>query len=95
MSAHNLKTKRAHPDAPREHFEVGHVTYEISRAAGTYALVAGQAHHAKDRSPLFTGSAELGMGAQLRRLAHVFDEMEADQKKRARSLSGSAGEIAQ
>jgi len=84
MSAHNLKTKRAHPNAPREHFEVAHVTFELSRKAGTFALVAGQAVHANNRSPMFSGFVEQGMGTQLRRLAHAIDEMEAEQQKRAR-----------
>jgi hypothetical protein len=82
MSAHDLNTKRRHPDAPREHFEVAHVTFEISRKAGTFALVAGQAHQSKNHSPMFTGLVEAGMGTQLRRLAHAIDEMEAEQKKR-------------
>ena len=81
MSAHNLKTKLAHPDAPREHFQVAHVTFELSRKEGTFALVAGQAEDAARRAPLFTGFVEPGMGTQLRRLAHVIDEIEAEQRK--------------
>ncbi|NIZ63303.1 hypothetical protein DL239_20250 [Sedimentitalea sp. CY04] len=85
MSAHNLKTKRAHPNAQREQFQVAHVTVEVSRKAGTFALIAGEAHHSKDRSPMFTGIVEPGMGTALRRLAHAIDEMEAEQSKRART----------
>ena len=84
MSANNLKTKLAHPNAPREHYPVAHVTFELSRKAGTFALVSGLPEGAARRGPLFTGFVEPGMGNQLRRLAHVIDEMEAEQKKRTR-----------
>jgi len=81
MSAHNLKTKLAHPKAPREHFLVAHVTFELSRKAGTFALVVGLPEGAARRGPLFTGFVEEGMGTQLRRLAHAIDEIEAEQKR--------------
>lgn len=84
MSAHNLKTKLAHPKAPREHFPVAHVTFELSRKAGTFALVVGLPEGAARRGPLFTGFVEPGMATQLRRLAHEIDEIEAEQKKRPR-----------
>lgn len=84
MSAHNLKTKRAHPDAPREQFQIAHVVVEVSRENGTFALIAGEAHHSKDRSPMFSGLVEPGMGTALRRLAHVIDEIEESRKKGAR-----------
>ena len=84
MSAHGLNTKRRHPDAPREHFEVSNVTFELCSNAGTFALVAGQAMHAKDRRPMFSGIVEPGMGTQLRRLAHAIDKMEAKQRKGVR-----------
>lgn len=79
MSTHSLKAKRRHPDAPREHFEVAHVTFELSDRGpeSTFSLVAGLAVHAKDRRPLFTGFIEPGMATQLRKLAHRIDEIEA------------------
>lgn len=79
MSTHSLRTKRRHPDADRESFTVGHITVEVSRTHGTFALIAGDALLAKDRKPLFTGVVGPGMGTALRRVAHAFDDIE-DQK---------------
>lgn len=79
MSKHSLKSKRRHPNAIRERFEVGHITFEICdhpEDGRTFALIAGQALEAKDRRPLFTGYVKKGMATQLRKLAHRFDEME-------------------
>ncbi len=83
MSAHSVKCRRRHP-APvtyeREAFEVGHVTFEIAdhpETGATFALIAGQAMHARDRRPLFTGHVRPGMATQLRKLAHRLDEIEA------------------
>ncbi len=76
MSIHGVKSKRRHPTAPREHFEVGHITFELSEENKTFALVAGQATNAKDRRPLFSGTIEKGMGTALRRLAHKIDDIE-------------------
>jgi len=79
VSKHSLKSKRRHPDAIRERFEVGLISLEYGdhREDGrTFALIAGQALEAKDRRPLFTGYVKKGMATQLRKLAHRFDEME-------------------
>lgn len=76
MSIHGVKSKRRHPAAPREHFEVGHITFEVSAENKTFALIAGQAANVKDRRPLFSGTIEKGMGTALRRLAHRFDDFE-------------------
>ena len=78
MSKHSLKSKRRHPDANRERYEVAHITFEVSPEDKTFALIAGQALEAKDRRPLFTGFVEKGMGTQLRKLAHRFDDLEAE-----------------
>jgi hypothetical protein len=78
VSIHGIKSKRRHPDAPRECFQVGHVTFEISETNGTFALIAGDAIDAKNRRPLFTGFVTSGMATQLRKLAHRFDELECD-----------------
>lgn len=83
MSVHSAKSKARHPDttvARRERFEVGHVTVEVCdhpRDGATFALIAGQAMHAADRRPLFSGNVARGMATQLRKLAHRFDEIEA------------------
>ena len=47
MSRHSQKSKQRHPDAPREHYEVAHITFEIAPDAKTFALIAGQAYSAK------------------------------------------------
>lgn len=77
MSGHSVKAKSRHPDAPRDHHQVGHITFEIMPADGTFALIAGEAVLQKDRRPLFTGFVEKGMATQLRKLAHAIDEIEA------------------
>jgi len=58
----------------REQFKVDHLTFELTDT--TYAVIAGEAVHAKDRKPLFTGTITKGTATQLRRLAHQFDERE-------------------
>ncbi|MDO6523249.1 hypothetical protein Q4578_16755 [Shimia thalassica] len=59
--------------------KVGHITFRVTncpRGGVTYALIPHEAFHAKDRKVLFSGHVERGMGKQLRRLAHVFDDLE-------------------
>jgi|TARA_B110000977_G_scaffold178595_1_gene236390 hypothetical protein len=53
---------------------VDHLTFELTET--TYAVIAGEAVHAKDRKPLFTGVITKGTATELRRLAHQFDERE-------------------
>lgn len=83
MSSHSRKARNRHPDPKtfkREHFKVAHVTFEVvahPEDGSTFALIAGEAMHAKDRRPLFSGHIEPGMGTELRRLAHRCDELEA------------------
>ena len=79
MSSHSVKSKSRHP-APstyeRRQFAVGHITFELCdhpENGATFALIAGEAMHAKDKRPLFSGHVEKGMGSALRRLAHKFD----------------------
>ena len=55
MSTHTVKAKRRHPDTEREHYEVAHMTFELSKKDHTFALIAGEALTAKDRKPLFSG----------------------------------------
>ena len=55
MSTHTVKAKRRHPDTDREHYEVGHMTFELSQKDHTFALIAGEALTARDRKPLFSG----------------------------------------
>ena len=69
MSTHSLKAKRRHPDTQRERITVGHITFELSPRDKTFALVAGDAMQAKDRSPLFTGLIEPEMEQELRKVA--------------------------
>ena len=83
MSAHSVKNRARHPDPvtfKREQFRVGHVLFEVCdhpEYGKTFALIAGEATEAKMLRPLFTGFVQRGMGTQLRRLAHRFDELEA------------------
>lgn len=82
MSSHSLKARRRHPEPSgyrREQFRVGHVTFEIvdpPEGGATFALIAGDAMLQKDRRPLFSGHVVRGMGTELRRIAHRFDELE-------------------
>ena len=75
MSTHTLKAKRIHPNVQREHIQIGHITFEFCRKNKTFALIAGEAEHAKDRRPLFTGFREQGMDKELRRLASCFRQI--------------------
>ena len=78
MSRHSQKSKQRHPDAPREHFEVAHITFEMAPDARTFALIAGQAYSAKDRRPLFSAHIEKGMSEQLRELAFRLRQLERE-----------------
>ncbi|GAA6190876.1 hypothetical protein [Phaeobacter sp. NW0010-22] len=83
MSAHSPKSKGRHPKPKtfeRVSFRVGHVLFEVCdhpQNGATFALIAGEATEAKFKRPLFTGFVQRGMGTQLRRLAHHFDDLEA------------------
>lgn len=83
MSAHSPKARNRHPNPStyeREGFRVGHILFEVCdhpEHGKTFALIAGEATEDKMRRPLFTGFVQRGMGTQLRRLAHRFDELEA------------------
>ena len=72
MSKHSLKSKRRHPDAPRERITVGHITFEMCPVNATFALIAGDAVQSKDRRPLFSGFIEPDMEEELRRVAFRF-----------------------
>ncbi len=76
MSAHNGRSKGRHPDAPREQFEVAHITFELSAKNKTFALIAGEAVTAKDRKPLFTGIVPKDMWKQLTKLAARIKEIQ-------------------
>ena len=78
MSIHSPKSRNRHPDAERLQYPVAHITFEVSRKNGTFGLFPGLAENAKERRPLFTGFVEKGMGTQLRKLAHLCDEIEAE-----------------
>lgn len=82
MSTHSAKSCSRHPEPvtfAREQFQVGHITLEICDHPDngvTFALIAGEAVHARDRRPLFTGHVPRGMATDLRKLAHRIDELE-------------------
>ena len=84
MSSHSSRGR--HPDPSRfnrEHWPVGHVTFEIvaphpKQLCSSFALIAGESPEGTKRKPLFTGVIHKGMGTQMRRLAHRFDELEAE-----------------
>lgn len=75
MSKHSLKSKRRHPNAERVRAQAGHITFEFSPADKSFALIAGEAVHAADRRPLFTGYCTPEMGEELRKIANLFDIM--------------------
>lgn len=83
MSPHSVKSRARHPNPKtfkREQFHVGHILFELCdhpEYGKSFALIAGEATEAKYLRPLFTGFVQRGMGTQLRRLAHRFDELEA------------------
>lgn len=76
MSKHSLKSRRCHPNAPRERFFLDHVCVEICPTNRTFALFAGNPDDMETPRPLFTGFVERGMGTVLRRIAHRFDDLE-------------------
>ena len=62
----------------QEHFRFGHVivrTTDHRNNGKTFALYPDV--EGGEKKPLFTGHVEKGMGTQLRRLAHHFDDLEA------------------
>ena len=65
MSTHSVKAKRRHPDTEREHYEVAHMTFELSKKDHTFALIAGEALTARDRRPLFSGIITEHMAEEL------------------------------
>jgi len=65
MSTHSVKAKRRHPDTEREHYEVAHITFELSKKDHTFALIAGEALTARDRKPLFSGVITQNMADDL------------------------------
>ena len=65
MSTHSDKAKRRHPETEREHYEVAHMTFELSKKDHTFALIAGEALTAKDRRPLFSGVITEHMAEEL------------------------------
>lgn len=65
MSTHSVKAKRRHPEAEREHYEVAHMTFELSKKDHTFALIAGEALTARDRRPLFSGVITEHMAEEL------------------------------
>ena len=65
MSTHSVKAKRRHPDTDREHYEVAHITFELSQKDHTFALIAGEALTARDRRPLFSGVITENMAVEL------------------------------
>jgi len=65
VSTHSVKAKRRHPETEREHYEVAHITFELSKKDHTFALIAGEALTAKDRRPLFSGVITKHMAEEL------------------------------
>ena len=65
MSTHSVKAKRRHPETEREHYEVAHMTFELSKKDHTFALIAGEALTARDRRPLFSGIITEHMAEEL------------------------------
>lgn len=62
----------------KQYFHIGHVvcrTTEHREYGITFALYPDV--EAGEKKPLFTGHIEKGMGTELRRLAHHFDDLEA------------------
>ena len=83
MSSHSQRSRSCAPDPKtfeREQFKVGMITFEIidhPENGQTFALFAGEALRPEDQKrSLFSGHVRKGMGTELRRLAHRFDELE-------------------
>lgn len=69
----------------QQHFRVGHMivrTTDHAENGQTYCLYPDV--EGGEKKPLFTGHVEKGMGTELRRLAHHFDDLEAKKSERAR-----------
>lgn len=82
MSAHNLKS-RVQPQSriKRETFDVAHVQFElIDHPEDGVTFGLRPKYGPEDRRCLFSGHIELGMGTQLRRLAHAIDALEGKLK---------------
>ena len=91
MSTHSVKAKRRHPDTEREHYEVAHMTFELSKKDHTFALIAGEALTARDRRPLFSGvitehmAEELEVVAWLIRQFKLLQEGKADEQAKKKN----------
>jgi hypothetical protein len=79
---HGLKSVNRHPDPQgfaRVRFPVEHVTFEVAvngdLTGGSFALIAGEAAHAKDRRAMFTGLIGPNMADELRMLAAELDPL--------------------
>ena len=99
MSSHGSRSRGRHPDPKsfeRESFSVGHVTFEIAdkrglgegRDCSTFALVPGEALHAKDRRAVFSGFIGPDMADELRALAARLDPICFDLRKAAAARDG-------
>ena len=58
-------------------FKVGHITFRTincPKYGFTFALLAGDVE-IRNPKPLFSGHVSHGMGSELRRLAHHFDDI--------------------
>lgn len=81
MSVHGTRATGRHPEtwALREHFDVGHVRFELSdnpENGVTFCLrVQVDAHAPRVPPPLFSGHVEAGMAGELRRLADRLDSL--------------------
>ena len=83
MSTHSVKAKRRHPETEREHYEVAHMTFELSKKDHTFALIAGEALTARDRRPLFSGVITEHMAEELEVVAWRIRQFKLLQKGKA------------
>jgi hypothetical protein len=63
-----------------EYHPIAHLTVRTRicpRSGTTFAILGGNPDSPSFEKPLFSGFVEKGMGAELRRLAHHIDELEA------------------
>ena len=63
----------------RQHFKVDHLTFELTET--TYSVIAGEAVHAKDRKPLFTGTITKGTATELQKSQHSFTKTPISNQK--------------
>ena len=93
MSTHSVKAMRRYPDSEREHYEVAHMTFELSKKDHTFALIAGEALTATDRKPLFSGIITEHMAEELEVVAWRIRQFKLLQEGKANEKAEKQNEV--